>query len=100
MFQLLATGRRPDVDSIFVLSTISFGQHILHHLFPTVDQCQLADLEPLLIETTKEFGLYDFIAPTGRGSMSPAGSYWGMFYQVTIFSVAINAPVNNFYYVF
>lgn len=99
MFQLLATGRRPDVDSIFVLSTISFGQHILHHLFPTVDQCQLADLEPLLIETTKEFGLYDFIAPTGRGSMSPAGGYWGMFYQVSIFSVAINAPVNNFYYV-
>lgn len=81
VFQLLATGRRPDVDSIFVLSTISFGQHILHHLFPTVDQCQLADLEPLLIETTKEFGLYDLIAPTGRGSMTPIGGYWGMLYQ-------------------
>jgi fatty acid desaturase len=33
----------------------SFGNHILHHLFPTLDHALLPQLEETLIETCKEF---------------------------------------------
>jgi len=36
-----------------VLTT--FGDHLLHHLFPSVDHSKLAQLYPLLYETCKEF---------------------------------------------
>lgn len=36
---------------------IMFGEHALHHLFPTIDFCHLQDLIPIYNETLKEFGL-------------------------------------------
>lgn len=55
IFQLTAVGDRPDVDGNMYLSAISYGQHALHHLFPTVDQSKLQLLVPVFEQTCKEF---------------------------------------------
>ena len=48
-----------DVDkksNLFWIST-TFGDHVLHHLFPTVDHSKLFELYPAFYETCKEFGV-------------------------------------------
>lgn len=40
----------------FVVLT-NFGDHCLHHLFPTIDQGKLKYLYPIFFETCKEFGM-------------------------------------------
>ena len=42
--------------SLFWVAT-SFGNHLLHHLFPTVDHSKLDLLWPALRETCREFNL-------------------------------------------
>jgi fatty acid desaturase len=49
-----------DVDKgawggLFLVAT-TFGDHLLHHLFPTVDHSKLHFLYPALEETCKDFG--------------------------------------------
>ena len=43
------------VDKSIYLSSISYGMHCLHHLFPTVDQSKLPLLVNMFNETCKEF---------------------------------------------
>lgn len=40
----------------FVVLT-SFGDHALHHLFPTIDQGKLRYLYPVFLSTMKQFGV-------------------------------------------
>ena len=52
--------------NLFLVST-TFGNHILHHLFPTVDHSKLDLLWPAFSETCLEFGIeYSFM---GAGDM-------------------------------
>ena len=44
------------MSSLFLIS-ISFGNHTLHHLFPTVDHSKLGHLLPVFLETCKDFGV-------------------------------------------
>ncbi|XP_071447528.1 cytochrome b5-related protein-like [Hetaerina americana] len=37
-------------------SLVTFGNHTLHHLFPTVDNAHLSQLYPVFLQTCKEFG--------------------------------------------
>ncbi|CAG0896195.1 unnamed protein product [Darwinula stevensoni] len=53
--QLQAIGDRKEVMGIPWLAGITFGDHILHHLFPTVDAFRLPALYPVLEETCREF---------------------------------------------
>ncbi|CAG0895921.1 unnamed protein product, partial [Darwinula stevensoni] len=53
--QLQAIGDRTEVMGIPWLAGITFGDHILHHLFPTVDAFRLPALYPVLEETCREF---------------------------------------------
>jgi fatty acid desaturase len=46
--------RKESKKSHFLILT-SFGNHILHHLFPALDHALLPQLEQDLIETCKEF---------------------------------------------
>ena len=39
------------------LRLVTLGDHLVHHLFPTVDQSKLDLLYPALQETCQEFGL-------------------------------------------
>merc|ERR1712142_395054 len=48
------TVRDVEKKSLAVVLT-TFGDHLLHHLFPSVDHSQLAQLYPALYETCKEF---------------------------------------------
>ena len=41
----------------FIMKMTSFGDHRLHHLFPTVDHSKLRYLYPIVEETCKEFGV-------------------------------------------
>jgi len=41
----------------FLWKVTTFGDHRLHHLFPTVDHSKLCYLYPILEETCKEFGV-------------------------------------------
>jgi len=41
----------------FIMKMTTFGDHRLHHLFPTVDQSKLCHLYPVVEETCKEFGV-------------------------------------------
>uniref|UniRef100_A0A146L542 Cytochrome b5-related protein n=1 Tax=Lygus hesperus TaxID=30085 RepID=A0A146L542_LYGHE len=56
VYQILAVQDRLEVsDSI--LGLVSFGDHCLHHLFPTLDHSNLASLYPELRQTCQEYGL-------------------------------------------
>ncbi|KAA0195901.1 hypothetical protein HAZT_HAZT010026 [Hyalella azteca] len=55
--QLDAVRDKIEVTGSLFLVAISFGDHSLHHLFPTVDHSKLPYLYPALIETCEEFNL-------------------------------------------
>lgn len=46
---------REDLKGNHFLVVTNFGDHILHHLFPTLDHGYLPDLYPILYETVDEF---------------------------------------------
>lgn len=47
-------GRHDRDGSLFYILT-HFGDHILHHLFPTIDHALLPNLQKVFLETCKEF---------------------------------------------
>jgi fatty acid desaturase len=55
--QLDATRDRADYGSTPILVLSRYGDHALHHLFPTVDHCRLRALYPVFRETLAEFGI-------------------------------------------
>lgn len=54
-FQLQTVSDNPVVKKSLFLSLTHFGDHALHHLFPTVDQAELPYISDILEETCKEF---------------------------------------------
>lgn len=48
--------RNEPMDNIF-LTLATFGDHTLHHLFPTLDHSLIPLLQDIFNETCKEFGL-------------------------------------------
>jgi hypothetical protein len=62
VYQLIAVSHRPTIDDNLFLSSIMFGRHALHHMFPTVDLCYLPLVVPIFEETLKEFKLDYLIA--------------------------------------
>lgn len=48
---------RADHGRSHALVLMFFGDHALHHLFPTVDHCRLSALYPVFKETLAEFGV-------------------------------------------
>ncbi|XP_076274852.1 cytochrome b5-related isoform X2 [Rhynchophorus ferrugineus] len=57
VFQLDAVMDRKDITGSHFLVLTNFGDHALHHLFPTLDHGILNDLYPVFIKTCKEFGV-------------------------------------------
>ncbi|XP_050723879.1 cytochrome b5-related protein-like isoform X1 [Eriocheir sinensis] len=55
--QLDAVRDRYEVAGNLFLVLISFGDHTLHHLLPTVDHSKLNSLYPAFLETCKEFDI-------------------------------------------
>lgn len=56
LFQLATVIDRRDLKGSHFLVLTHFGDHILHHLFPTVDHGVLKQLYPILFKTLEEFG--------------------------------------------
>lgn len=81
VFQTMAVGCRPTVDNNHFWSSVSFGQHALHHLFPTIDQEYLIGLHPIYEQTLKDFGLLEVIKGQNRQYGVWAG-WMGLFQQV------------------
>lgn len=48
---------RTDINGNQFLVLTNFGEHALHHLFPTVDHALLPKLLPVVKETMKEFNV-------------------------------------------
>ncbi|CAO1309433.1 unnamed protein product [Diamesa serratosioi] len=57
MFQLRATMERTEANMNSFLRLAFFGEHTLHHMFPTLDHLVLPQLRDILIETCKEFNI-------------------------------------------
>ncbi|XP_054290732.1 cytochrome b5-related protein-like isoform X2 [Macrosteles quadrilineatus] len=57
IFSLAATRDRIEVYGSPNLVLLTFGDHCLHHLFPTIDHVHLHSLYPILEQTCKEFGI-------------------------------------------
>ena len=102
IFQLIAVGHRPNVDASLAFSSITFGRHGLHHMFPTLDLCLLNDVKEIFWQTCKEFHIED-LANVSNESQSEWGkkraistwqSWWGMMRQVA----RKNSDINNFPY--
>lgn len=56
LFQLDTIIDRRDLKGSHFLVLTHFGDHILHHMFPTMDHGVLHQINPILSETMKEFG--------------------------------------------
>lgn len=52
---MLCLVARVEVTGSLFLVSIAFGDHTLHHLFPTVDHSKLPLLYPAFLETCKQF---------------------------------------------
>lgn len=57
VFQMDAVSDRKDINSSPLLVITHFGDHALHHLFPTIDHGKLKYLYPTFIKTCEEFGV-------------------------------------------
>lgn len=55
--QMDAARDRVEINNIIFLVLVTFGDHCLHHMFPTVDHWHLHKLYPVFYETCKEFGV-------------------------------------------
>lgn len=55
--QIDAVGDRYDVNGSLVLELSAFGNHVLHHLFPTLDHGLLDIIRPVYQKTCLDFGL-------------------------------------------
>jgi fatty acid desaturase len=55
--QIDAVKDRTEINNSQFLVLVTFGEHCLHHLFPTVDHWHLHHLYPVFDETCKEFGI-------------------------------------------
>ena len=52
-------------SSSLLLSATTFGNHALHHLFPTVDHSKLDALYPAFLQTCREFAFdYQYMEGT------------------------------------
>lgn len=58
--QLDAVAERHDIDDNLFLSLIVYGNHALHHLFPTLDHDQLLHIEDVFRDTCQAFGIDAF----------------------------------------
>jgi fatty acid desaturase len=56
IFQMDTIIDRIDVKRNQFLVLTQFGEHTLHHLFPTIDHGLLPQLKDLVLETCQEFG--------------------------------------------
>uniref|UniRef100_A0A1B0CJ83 Putative delta 6-fatty acid desaturase/delta-8 sphingolipid desaturase n=1 Tax=Lutzomyia longipalpis TaxID=7200 RepID=A0A1B0CJ83_LUTLO len=59
IYQMDTAMDREDINRSHFFTLTFFGQHILHHIFPTLDHGVLAQLQPEFVQTLKEFE-YDF----------------------------------------
>ncbi|KAJ8980971.1 hypothetical protein NQ317_013425 [Molorchus minor] len=57
VYQLDAVMDRKDITGSHFLVLTNFGDHGLHHMFPTIDHGLLEYLYPVFLKTCKEFGL-------------------------------------------
>ncbi|CAO1340139.1 unnamed protein product [Diamesa hyperborea] len=57
MFQVGATMDRIEANMNSFLALALFGEHTLHHMFPTLDHLVLPQLRDILVETCKEFNI-------------------------------------------
>lgn len=55
--QIDAVADRPEINESTFLVLTNFGDHTIHHLFPTIDHGKLKYLYPVLQETCQEFGV-------------------------------------------
>ncbi|KAF2360549.1 Fatty acid desaturase domain [Trinorchestia longiramus] len=73
--QLDAVRDKVEATGSLFLVAISFGDHTLHHLFPTVDHSKLPHLYPAFLEVCKKFDV-NFSFMTQKNLM------WGMYTQL------------------
>ncbi|KAJ9587923.1 hypothetical protein L9F63_018649 [Diploptera punctata] len=55
--QIDAARDRVEINNVVFLVLVTFGDHLMHHMFPTVDHWHLHKLYPVFYETCKEFGV-------------------------------------------
>ncbi|XP_021912902.1 cytochrome b5-related protein-like isoform X1 [Zootermopsis nevadensis] len=55
--QIDAVKDRTEINSSKFLVLVTFGEHCLHHMFPTIDHWYLHRLYPVFYDTCKEFGI-------------------------------------------
>lgn len=57
LHQVDAIHERKELVGNIYLGLVLFGEHTLHHLFPTIDHVYLKELIPIYQETLQEFGV-------------------------------------------
>lgn len=55
IYQLAATFDRTESQDNLFITLASFGRHIYHHMFPTLDHAILHQFHDILHDTCKEF---------------------------------------------
>ncbi|KAF2892877.1 hypothetical protein ILUMI_13294 [Ignelater luminosus] len=85
MFQLDCIADRKEVAGNHFLVLVTFGDHALHHLFPTLDHGILKHLYPVVIETMKKFKL-------DLNMKSTVDMFTGYFRQVAREEPNLNPP--------
>lgn len=75
-YQLSTTVDRVEANFNTITSLTCFGEQVLHHLFPTLDNAILPHLKETLVQTCKEF---DIDKP---GDVTVLNDIWGQLKQL------------------
>lgn len=79
--QLDAVRDRNDVDGVLLAELTMYGNHVLHHLFPTLDHGVLDIIRPIYQQTCRDFKLpAEFSQP--KSPYSQWQLFWGMVRQL------------------
>jgi len=81
--QLDSVRERHDIDDNLLLTLLVFGNHALHHLFPTVDHGQLHHLEDVFRTTCQTFAIDDYQRKQRPGTWSMIVGTFGQLARVS-----------------
>jgi hypothetical protein len=89
IFQVIAVVRCDEIDQNLLLASTTFGNHILHHLLPSVDHSKLPLVSEVFIQTCREFQINFQDSWFEKRKIKPFQGWFAMVQQVCYECVAL-----------
>jgi hypothetical protein len=89
IFQVIAVVRVEEIDRNLLLTSTTFGNHILHHLLPSVDHSKLPLVREVFLQTCREHQIDFNDSWFEKRKMKPLEGWVAMVQQVRLDSCSV-----------